>query len=366
MVCIPFVFSDLNILKDLGMTFENFYHLIVKPYASHVKTLRLLLSLDVLSDANTAKILAAAVNANAVLLYHRDFKPLPLDTPRGRPETDWMYLTNAEIVDSLKRKRLDSLGIYCGRFRNGGPTDNLDGPITLLSQIGESHEARTSLKLLDIELYSIPVDIYDIIREEFTSLVSLSITYALESYFGDIWDPIQGVKWPPTTNLTHLHLIWCSIPRALHIPHLVRHFVSLKHLTLASSHSILFPAIRGPQGWYSAKDALWKVRKPLDTFHLEQQGDWELVLMGVIPTKTLIITNLVGGHLIRALKDDINYFPKLEAIRIEPHVPRYYGEYQFSPENLQLLEEICRKRGVSIIRDAKPVADYVCPQEERK
>lgn len=366
-LCLPVIYKDLNILKDPAIAFEELYELILRPYAQYVKTIRFSFGTNSMSDDNVATILTMTTNVTSILLYHLDFDPRfqQLEEQeglnKGSQKLDWMHFTNLAIIKLLEEYSLNSVGIYSERIitRNRTRVDlRSTGPISLLNMITASPVACISLKRLDIALYTIPVETYDFLRRDLTSLTSLTINHTLKTNLGRIWDPEQCAKWFPNSNLTRLQMRGCRAAYAPHITHLVRHFISLRHLLISMcghDTDIAIPA--PPQGWYSAEDALWKVRKPLETFHLELAAYWEIGAMGDIPTKLFIYANTAGESLVHALKDDSNYLPMLETIRIERRIPRFSAQlYQFSQEEYKFLLETCRKRGVSLLEDAEPTS----------
>jgi hypothetical protein len=74
---------------------------------------------------------------------------------------------------------------------------------------------------------------------------------------------------------------------------------------------------------------------------------------------------------VNALADDENYFPCLEVVRIEPEEVIYgdepfnYGEapietqkHPFTAENLAALEAYCRRRNITLRKDAVKTMSY--------
>jgi hypothetical protein len=379
MLCIPFIFEDLNILKYLGMPFIAFYNLIVKPYAPYFKTLRILISVPSLSDANIAHVLTAAINVTSLMLYHPTFKHplnLPISWEPHLEENDyeqdgcpngkglaWLAQTNQAIVASLKRGVLKSLGIYADETLQGSYQGSMKFPaagvFSMFNLIAQDSDAtaKTSLEHLEIALYAMPVETYDIIRSGLTSLRSLTIHQAFQPLLGRLWDWWMVQLWSPNPHLTQLKLKKCATAYPTHIPHIVRHFPSLKVLLVSlCGHSSDLRQYAPPDRWHSAQDALWKVRKPLEIFHIEHMTHWEIGVMAEIPTRTLIGATL-GGNLVRALQDDPRYFPELKEIRIEPRNQGVsHRTNQFSHSDYHLLSEFCQKRGVLILEDAKPTS----------
>jgi hypothetical protein len=81
----------------------------------------------------------------------------------------------------------------------------------------------------------------------------------------------------------------------------------------------------------------------------------EILAMGEIPVKTLILANLRGDHLIYSMKEDKLIFPGLRTIRIQQEViPEYpEGVHPFTEEHLTALRDICKARGLMLLRDAE-------------
>lgn len=122
-----------------------------------------------------------------------------------------------------------------------------------------------------------------------------------------------------------------------------------------SDHIIAAP----PKGWHSAANALWKVRKPLDVFHLEHTNRWEIGVMGELSTRMLILANLSGSHFLRAFQDDPDYFPELQTIMIEPRERRVGQDTrQFSRRDFDILQEMCENRSVTIVEGANPTSRH--------
>lgn len=342
------------------MPFEEFYDLILVPYAQYAKTVRL--SLDTedtvpLSDDEAAKILMKATNMTELLIHHSHF------IPTKDQGLDWMQSINRAIVHSLEHGNLEAVGIYSNEIVSGSwwrQQNTSIGTDALLSRIALNPAASASLKRLDLAIYSMSEDTWDRVRQHFTSLKSMVICHALRPSLGRVWSPYQSTKWFPNSNLTHMYLKKCSGAYAPHIPHLVRHFTSLVHLlvSICGDHNDI-TIMTPPTGWYTADNALWKVRQPLDVFHLEHMVHWEIGAMGDIPTKCLIIANLYGPSFNDALQDDVHYFPHLQTIRVEPQIlSAHSSNYQFPEKDFKFLEDYCQKRGVTLLQDAKPTSPY--------
>jgi hypothetical protein len=100
---------------------------------------------------------------------------------------------------------------------------------------------------------------------------------------------------------------------------------------------------------------LWKVHRPLETLHLEHAFGKEILALGEIPVKTLILANLRGDHLSHSMKEDKLIFPGLRTIQIQAEViPEYpEGVHPFTEDHLAALTEICRARNLTLLRDAE-------------
>lgn len=349
------------------MPFEDFYQLIVRPYGHFVRNVRLCLS-EAINDEMAGRILDATTNMTDVLLYHMNFVaplipgtnwPLLEHNSSESHEVDWMHHTNTAILHSLKEGSLRSLGVYAISIINNhwwGPLAGIEGPLRLLLQILESPIASSFLKKLDIALYNIPAEVYDPLRNKLPSLVSLTVYHAFRPQLGRLWDDGQQAKWSLSQSLTHLFFKKCATAYAPHIPHLVRHVPSLRHLLISMCGYGDDVIIDGPVSvnWFSSPDALWRVRPPLNTLQFEYADSWEMGAMGEIPTQNLILANTNGQQFTALFQDHPDYFPKLGVISIEPEGLRGLGRNQFTEADLKVIREIGQKRGISVICDAIP------------
>jgi hypothetical protein len=309
-----------------------------------------------------------------VLLYHINFlSPDILFSPQTKPETeqqdlsqelelDWMHHTNEAVIRLLHDHSLHSLGLYATNIIDNYWWDNSipdeTGPLRLLSQIMENPTACKALKKLDIAINNIPQEIYYLIRRNLQSLTSLTVHHAFRQYLPRFWHGDDQREWNLSHRLTHLFFKKCANAYAPHIPHLVRHVPSLRHLMVSMCGYFDDTPVHGKvnRDWRSSPNALWKVRQPLDTLQIEHMDDWEIGSMGEIPVKNLILANTNGGHFMAIFAEHSDYFPKLEAISIEPLGLRDDVSSQFTDQELELLTEICQKRSLSIARNAQPTA----------
>jgi len=229
----------------------------------------------------------------------------------------------------------------------------------LLDNVASSPKATASIKKLDLAWETMPLHTYDLVRSKFINIQSLSVRRAFRVWafddreLGRLWDEGQAQKWKPYTNLTTLNLIDCSNAYAPHIPKLVRLFGSLQHLLVSTCGYSTDKKAYPDADWHSTTDALWKARQPLDTFHMEHMLDWEILALGVIPTRKLITSNIHTGHLSHAFNEDHQIFPGLQHLSLEPLLPDLEtGETTDGEKEHAFLEEFCKGRSVELSKDA--------------
>jgi hypothetical protein len=312
-----------------------------------------------ITDEEVANIVASCRNATSIALYSDE---LILDS-------SWelqMEKTNAAIVALFEEGKLDTIGLYSLDALEGGyERYPKDGISPFLLSILDNPKAKAALKRLEITSCFLHNDMWRRIRTELFSLETLTIASALDidadEPCDDIWIPGKKDHWATYSNLTRLQLAEYTKVYSDQISHLVRNFPSLKHLVVASCgeedlqrKSVAIPL---PKGWYKQEDALWKVRSPLETLHLEHMLGWEIRFLVDIPTKALIVTNLRGDFIVENFTEDPNTFPGLKAIHIQPAIiPEYTSNslriHPFDATNLAKLEQVCSQRQLSLVRNA--------------
>jgi hypothetical protein len=272
-----------------------------------------------------------------------------------------------EVLRLLRRGTVEALGIYSILVLH---TDVGEWwwnhiyplcPEQLFVKTLVDDEGARSLRRLDVVVETMNQSTYDAIRMFFPALESLTIRRGIRSNLGRIWDPHQSQKWLSKSKLTHLHIIDCLAGYAPHIPELVRLFTALKFLTVSTcgDDDDILPAPR-PGGWSSDPGALCRTRGPLESFHIEHMERWEILALGIIPTKHIILSNITRGHFIRAIERDSELFPCLETLSVRP-IPSISGmdinegsdghilaEVEKDKELEKILDSICKRRGVTI------------------
>lgn len=264
-----------------------------------------------------------------------------------------MTSTQRAVIGMLEEGNLYTLGLYGSRLLDSTSEGfSISDKPPLLPKISYSSKAKLALKHLVLTLGDVyDDDIYDMIRSQFPSLETLTLAHFMDMTPQGILDPSRGSKWNQYSNLTRLQFKDCLKIYSSQISHLVRHSPSLMHL-LVSAYRDDKGGDTKPKNWYEQKDALWKVRKPLESLHLEYMRVAEL---GDIPTKTLILTNPRGDFLTDSMTRDAKIFPGLRRIRIQPQIiPEYKDRaHPFNHATFMILEAICQQRQVSLLQDAE-------------
>jgi hypothetical protein len=337
------LFEELNLLKGSdGKKFEDYYASILVPCAPHFRNIRI--DLDVIFDKDCIRVLKLCQNAGSLALYNDRYFP-ELDDDGA-----WIKAMGDTVGRLLEEGRLDTLGFY----------GNVIESIGLLHSIPSDSKARKALKRLDLHTYYMSLETYDMVRSQFPSLESFTISYGIRHPHDPIWAPSQRSKWEPYSNLTRLQFLQCGRVYCNQVAHLVRHFPSLKYLLVSTCDDggdicRTDSNIDKGERWYDRKDALWRVRKPLETLHLEHMLEWEITAMGDIPTKELVVTNLKGNFLTESMMKDPRIFPALQTIRIQPAIIPEYAEgiHPFDNDMLVALEKVCKERQLVVLRDAE-------------
>jgi hypothetical protein len=337
------IYCDLKLLKREKI--QDIIDLAVVPYSSSIKVLRMTCGL---SDDDIALILQHTPNVKSILLY--DMEELAEKTGNA-------------IVKLLTEGHLDSLGLYDSAVL-ANVRDHTALPIAaiqMINLIGNNEQALRSLKRLDLCFASIGRSTYDTVRRQLLNIEYMTFNLSLAWNLSDgMWCHDKERNWLSYSHLHNLQFRACEIAYAPHIPLIVRHFPALKYLLISACGN--FDDARSPsppKGWYQAQDALWKVHEPLETFHIEDALTWEIACMTEIPVKNLIVTDVRGDFLTKALEDDLNYFPGLQTIRIQPEKSGYHTNSQsFAPNVLEALIKYCENRGVELRRDAIATSLY--------
>jgi hypothetical protein len=343
-LCSPLIYEELDIIRPFE-DFDSFYVAVVKPNADHFRHIRI--ARGVIANKDVTKILQLCRKAKSLALYGQisgKLEKSDLDNDR----------LDETIIELFEEACLDTLGVYEAYLV--GQEGYLSSPLSLLQELAQSTKGSVALKCLDLSFYRALPEMSRLIRTSFPSLEAITCFGFLNDSHPAIWDPSGEYNWASYTNLTRLQFRDGDYVYASQMSDLVRHLPSLIHLLISTSDNGDRKADNVRLGgWYKREDALWRVRKPLETFQMEHMDEDEITVMGDIPTKTLIIANLRGDQFVRPMKSDPHLFPGLQYIRIQPAVVPQYddGYHPFDESSLQALVEICQQRSVTLTRDAE-------------
>ena len=216
----------------------------------------------------------------------------------------------------------------------------------LLQAVLHSQLADRTLRRLDVALPFIDHTTWEAIRlTKFDNLQTLSFRRCLWISLGPIWRLTPNTpSWASNEHLTTLEFYDCQNANATLLCELVRHFPSLRRLIVCTSgHDSDYQAPPPKRGWSTDPKSLPRVRGPLDFLHIEHGCQWEVLALAVVPTKTLMVTNVAERVMQSVLRHDAELFIGLETLRIRP--PRK----GVVPE---ILDNECRERGWKLVRDA--------------
>jgi hypothetical protein len=351
-ICTPFVYFELDIFPKKCVISAASSSL--GQYAGYIRNLRIIMAKPPDEDDGEKygllirQALSLCTSATSLTIYYDD---LPAFRLRA------LGLVDA-VVSLMSRGRLRSLEVCSIPARASTWWYNhliSVGLVDLIARIIPPLGSSKELTTLEITSESLPSNIYDEIRSKSIFLESLTLRCCLAIALGRLWDQDQISKWAPNQNLTRLNLINCQNGYAPHLPNLVRHFSSLKHLFISACGD--FSDVEtSPRktGWSQESNALWKQRPPLDVLHIEHTLEWEIVAIGIIPTKTLVATSLGAGHLFGAFSLDEEIFPGLTVLKLDDirsniptdvESPDYHGQTDW--------ERILTLRGVELKEGAQ-------------
>jgi hypothetical protein len=258
-------------------------------------------------------------------------------------------LLHAAVVGLAGRGKLTTISFISKSViadRCMAPPDGWSACNKLLQAVLQSQVACRMLRRLDVALASIDHSIWAAIRQtEFGNLQTLSFRRCLWISLGPIWLLTPNAPtWASNKHLTTLEFYDCQNAHAGLLCELVRHFPSLRRLIVCTSGDDSDYQTPPPKrGWTSDPTSLPRVHEPLDFLHIEHGGQWEVLALAVVPTKTLMVTNVAERIMQNVLKHDAELFIGLETLRIRP--PRKGVD----PESL---DNLCRERGWKLVRDA--------------
>lgn len=324
------------------------------PYARHIRFLRLLLRPmdDLISEfyKKFAEEMSLCTNLIGLSVYF-DAEYYSLE---DGPEFTALI---PAICHLLCKGHLKALGIYSKVAIEVdieiGDEEIFDTPpANLLVQLTQLPEI-VRLERLDVSIPVLTDEAFDLVRNNCVSLKTLAFRRGLILPLGRIWDVNQQTKWRPNENLTVLRLSGCHTAYASHIPYLVLLFSSLKELVVdGCGHLSDWAPQLQRRGWSRDPDSLPNKRAPLDLLHIEHAADWELMALGIIPTKTLILTLVLEEVLCDVIGGPVEMFVGVQKLRVYPAK---------APGGK--LEAICEQRQITLVRDAEILRKCLCHPE---
>ncbi|PVF99544.1 hypothetical protein CPB86DRAFT_289450 [Serendipita vermifera] len=346
-LCVPVLYSDLNFVHN-NVKPEEVYAAL--PYASHARTVRIVADpAYVVANAEVAEEYAKALavllkqcsGVTSVSVYYHYYR---------HP----MKKILEKIAGYIFYANVESIGIYSIpilRARRGNPDWNHrlfhDG-LHFLRLILDTPRIMENLKHLEVVMETMQSERYTSLKSKMAGLSTLSIRRAFRTEHQPIW----STPWPHSSTLRRLNLIDCANAYAAHIPMLVQAFPALRYLMVSTcgNETDEIPS-RRHAGWSRDMKALHQTHSPLEEFHVEHMNCWEILALGVIPTKKLIMTNIVEGELEKALLEDRELFPMVQNLHVDSLESSLDDA---ASKKLALeLEELCKQRKWALHRDAK-------------
>jgi hypothetical protein len=181
----------------------------------------------------------------------------------------------------------------------------------ILQAVADSDIARSRLKSLHLALSVTSTEIDALVRSSFPNLESLIMgkTSRERTRLGEV----DG--WQRLDSLTRLELHQSSGIETGDVPKLVALFPALRELLVSGLSSRRFGGYssRYPEGWHHLPNALCNTHRPLEWIHIDKAYPIELI--GVIPTKVVIITNGDLDYLVPVLEYNVHLFPGMQVLR---------------------------------------------------
>ncbi|KAG8830080.1 Slx4p interacting protein [Serendipita sp. 399] len=136
-------------------------------------------------------------------------------------------------------------------------------------------------------------------------------------------------SWLPPPNLVSLQIVDC---------------VDLRMLQPGLDSTHLLP------NWSQRDDALWKRCRPLEELHIEFMPKLYIHILGTIPARNVVLTNLQKGELHQLFVEDREIFPCMEVLRYDWRDDDPFADGPTRSKS----HEILRSRKVIWEADAKP------------
>ncbi|CAG8638503.1 7008_t:CDS:2, partial [Acaulospora colombiana] len=244
--------------------------------------------------------------------------------------------------------RLQQASFYSPEIVGGGNTFHDYWTVAhVIEAISKSATASSRLKSLDLAVWSVPNMRVDWIQSKFSKLESITIRCSLPA--------MRSMdQWKPSAFLTRLQLNNCDPIAASDIPDLVALFPALRELTVADPYPSPNerPFYERYPGWHLLPSALCNTHRRLDWVHCDHLYAHEIQLMGLIPTRTLIVTGVEATEVARVLESDPHIFPGVEVLwrEVSMEYPETIAQHPFATD---ALNRWCAARNIEVIEGAK-------------
>ncbi|KAG8830356.1 hypothetical protein FRC18_008243 [Serendipita sp. 400] len=304
-LCIPIIYSRVDL-------FDNKGYKVAMSKSQYVRSLRARIRVNggqirqsdaVLGLYQIFSILKTCTNiCDLVILYDSAF---PQKAGKAQPSPLPITNTIASLLQSGQLKTLAILAYGLGTTGLIGEEATI-GPLALLMEIRSQaptlhHDQQIHLAI------------------NWSMMPKYSKSQQTLSSFG--YAPTISVETPvyfPPPNLVSLQLMSCGDIHAPLLPDLVLHCPQLQYLFISEcGASIGLPRVTRTSGWSEHSEALSKKRKPLAEFHIEHMLEWEILAMGTIPARIVVMTSLVKDDLQKSFLTDPEIFPGLTFLQYE-------------------------------------------------
>lgn len=162
--------------------------------------------------------------------------------------------------------------------------------------------------------------------------------------------------WSEAPRLTSLELFEVESAHAEQITRLVPFLPSLRRLMVAVCGDIRDFQTPAPlPGWSADPNSLPNVHAPLDLVHIEHALEWEVLILGLIPTRKLVLTNVADKVLVECFVIKSELYVGCTTVSVAPIRPGRDGKE---------LKDVCGGRGIEVIRDARRWRRCKCRNEQ--
>ncbi|PVF96119.1 hypothetical protein CPB86DRAFT_787263 [Serendipita vermifera] len=351
----PFLYRDVNLLVQLddAKKFEKIINISFLPHVHHIQSILVYADHPMESISSqlqqiTAEFLHKCTNLTSLGLYSHD----------PTYPNNWTSLPQV-VCTMVEERELTSLGFYSQQVL----TDSVSGALYIgvrrvIDALARSEQARHRVQHLDIAVSRISAHTSNQIHSNFPNLESLTMRKSIP--FNPNPSSYAEPSCKPSNTLTKLQFYACQWLHVYDIPEFVSIFPALRELLVSNCCEQGEIPPPHAEGWHVSPDALCNTHQPLDWLHIEHMNQRRIRMLGLIPTKTLILTSIKPQDFLKAMKGDKNLFPGVTLLRLKAIATKYGRPGPSEEKNTDrlLLEEICRVRNITIARDAQPI--FVC------